>query len=161
MYAIIAPMQRNSSIEARLHALASDYRRYLASIVLFHLAAADAVGLGATDYQASSILELDGPMSAGELASRLGLTTGATTRLIDRMERDGYVRRTPDASDRRRVLVEHTDRRPDRLDEILASVSGPVAAVLQELTAEEVEGVARYIRGAQRAYSDATAQIGA
>ena len=154
-------MQGKSSNRARLRALASDYRRYLASIVLFHLAAADAVGLGATDYQASSILELDGPMSAGELASRLGLSTGATTRLIDRMERAGYVRRTPDASDRRRVLVEHTDSRPDRLDEILASVSGPVAEVLRQLTVEEVEGVARYIRGAQRAYSDATAKIGA
>ena len=76
---------------------AADYRRYLASVVLFHLAP-DAVGLGATDYQASSILDLDGPMTAGQLASRLGLSTGATTRLIDRMERSCYLRRTRDAS---------------------------------------------------------------
>jgi DNA-binding MarR family transcriptional regulator len=152
-------VQVNSQSEDDLRALAADYRRYLASLVLFHLAAADAVGLGATDYQASSILDLDGPMTAGELASRLGLSTGATTRLIDRMERGGYVRRTRDTDDRRRVLVGHTEARPDRLDEILAVVTGPVAAVLGALTPEQREGVASYVRGAQRAYAGATEKI--
>jgi len=153
---MIARVQINGQPASGLEALAGDYRRYLASVVLFHLAAADAVGLGATDYQASSILDLDGPMTAGELARRLGLSTGATTRLIDRMERGGYLRRTHDEKDRRRVLVEHTDIRPDRLNEILAAVTGPVADVLRGLTPEQQEGVARYVRGAQRAYSEAT-----
>ena len=156
---MIARMQVNPQSEDDLRALAADYRRYLASVVLFHLAAADAVGLGATDYQASSILDLDGPMTAGQLASRLGLSTGATTRLIDRMERSGYLRRTRDATDRRRVLVEHTETRPDQLDHILAKVTGPVAAVLQALTPEQRQGVATYVRGAQHAYAEATAKI--
>lgn len=156
---MIAVMQVNLQSDDDLRALATDYRRYLASLVLFHLAAADAAGLGATDYQASSILDLDGPMTAGELASRLGLSTGATTRLIDRMERGGYVARTRDAEDRRRVLVEHTETRPARLDEILATVTGPVAAVLESLTSAQREGVAIYIRGAQRAYAEAAAQL--
>lgn len=152
-------MQVKSQSDDDLRALAADYRRYLASLVLFHLAAADAVGLGATDYQASSILDLDGPMTAGELASRLGLSTGATTRLIDRLEHSGYVRRTRDTHDRRRVLVEHTDSRPAQLDEILSTVTAPVAAVLQALTPEQQAGVASYVRGAQRAYEAATEQI--
>ena len=75
--------------------LTAVYRRYLAAIVGFHLAAADEVGLGATDYQASNVLELDGPLTSGELATRLGLSTGATTRAIDRLETAGYARRTP------------------------------------------------------------------
>ena len=156
---MIARMQVNPQSEDDLRALAPDYRRYLASVVLFHLAAADAVGLGATDYQASSILDLDGPMTAGQLASRLGLSTGATTRLIDRMERSGYLRRTRDATDRRRVLVEHTENRPEQLDHILAKVTEPVAAVLQGLTPEQLKGVAKYVRGTQHAYAEATAQI--
>ena len=98
-------------------------------------------------------------MTAGRLASRLGLSTGATTRPIDRMERSGYVGRTRDATDRRRVLVEHTETRPDQLDHILAKVTGPVAAVLQALTAEQRQGVATYVRGAQHAYAEATAKI--
>ena len=134
-----------------LRALAGDYRRYLASVVLFHLATADVVGIGATDYQASSILDLDGPMTAGELASRLGLSTSATTRLIDRMERSGNVRRRGDDRDRRRVLVEHTTSRPNQLDDILAKVTGPVATVMQSLTSDQRAGVVTYIRGAQHA----------
>ena len=156
---MIARVQVNPQSGDDLRVLAADYRRYLASVVLFHLAAADAVGLGATDYQASSILDLDGPMTAGELASRLGLSTSATTRLIDRMERGGYVRRTRDAHDRRRVLVQHTEARPEQLDRILSKVTGPVAAVLPALTPERLNGVASYLRGAQPAYADATAQI--
>lgn len=156
---MIACVQTNPQSDDDLRALATDYRRYLASVVLFHLAAADAVGLGATDYQASSILDLDGPMTAGELASRLGLSTGATTRLIDRLEHAGYVQRTRDTVDRRRVLVEHTASRPEQLGHIIASVTGPVAAVLQGLTPEQREGVAAYIRGAQHAYAEATTQI--
>ena len=75
------------------------------------------------------------------------------------MERSGYLRRTRDATDRRRVLVEHTETRPDRLDHILAKVTGPVAAVLQALTPEQRQGVATYVRGAQHAYAEATAKI--
>ncbi|WP_314507549.1 MarR family transcriptional regulator [uncultured Microbacterium sp.] len=152
-------MQENRQSGDDLVALAADYRRYLASVVMFHLAAADAVGLGANDYQASSILDLDGPMTAGQLASRLGLSTGATTRLIDRMERSGYLRRTRDATDRRRVLVQHTQDRPEQLDDILGKVTEPVAAVLRALTPEQLEGVAKYVRGAKDAYTEATAQI--
>lgn len=98
-------------------------------------------------------------MTAGELASHLGLSTGATTRLIDRLEHAGYVQRTRDTVDRRRVLVEHTDARPEQLDRILASVTKPVAAVLQGLTHEQREGVAAYVRGAQHAYAEATTEI--
>ncbi len=82
------------------------YRRYLAAVVQFHLVTADEVGLSGTDYQATNLLALDGPLSSGELAARLGLTTGATTRLIDRLERAGYLRRVHDPADRRRVMVE-------------------------------------------------------
>ena len=152
-------MQVNEQPGDDLRQLAGDYRRYLASLVLFHLAAADTAGLGPTDYQASSILDLDGPMPAGELATRLGLSTSATTRLIDRMERSGYVRRIRDAEDRRRVLVEHTKARPERLEDILQTVSGPVAATLQALTPEQLVGVATYVRGAQRAYAEALSQL--
>jgi DNA-binding MarR family transcriptional regulator len=156
---MIARVQVTRQSEDDLRALAADYRRYLASVVLFHLAAADAVGLGATDYQASSILDLDGPMTAGELAGRLGLSTGATTRAIDRLERSGHARRTRDADDRRRVLVEHTHARPAQLDDILSEVTAPIAEVMRALSPAQMEGVTSYIRGAQRAYAEATSQM--
>jgi DNA-binding MarR family transcriptional regulator len=132
--------------------LAGDYRRYLAALVMFHLAAADEVGLTGTDYQASNVLQLDGPMPSGELAHRLGLSSGATTRLIDRMVAAGYARRVADPGDRRRVLVEHTGYRPDRLTEILATVTEPIAAILQALSADQRTGLGQYLVGSAEAY---------
>ena len=81
------------------------------------------------------------------------------TRHVDGMERSWYVCRTPDATDRRRVLVEPTETRPDQLDYILAKVTGPVVAELQALTPEQRQGVATYVRGAQHAYAEVTAKI--
>jgi hypothetical protein len=52
-----------------------------------------------------SLLQLNGPATAGWLAEMTGLTTGAVTGMIDRLERAGYVRREPDPHDRRRVIV--------------------------------------------------------
>ncbi|MEV6431628.1 MarR family transcriptional regulator [Nocardia sp. NPDC051463] len=69
-------------------------------------AGAKAVDLGAADLYALNILELTGPMTPGEPGARTGLTTGPTTRLIDRLEHAGYVRRSGDPGDRRKVIVE-------------------------------------------------------
>jgi DNA-binding MarR family transcriptional regulator len=73
---------------------------------LFSQAAAEHVGVHSTDIETMDLLNVLGPMTAGELSEHTGLTSGATTRLIDRLERAGYVRRRSDESDRRRVIVE-------------------------------------------------------
>ena len=144
---------------ASMEHLVGPYRRYLAAVVQFHLVAAAEVGLSGTDYQANNVLALDGPMTSGELANRLALSTGATTRLMDRMITAGYARRITDPADRRRVLVEHTGYAPERLSEILATVVGPVAEVIEGLTAEQLDGLAQYIDGAANAYHHATTAV--
>ncbi|MEK8107134.1 MarR family transcriptional regulator [Micromonospora sp. M12] len=81
-------------------------RRYLAAYVLFNQAIADHLGLHPTDVQFLSLLSAaPAPPTVREIADMTGLTTGSATRLVDRLERGGYVRRTPDQKDRRRVLV--------------------------------------------------------
>ncbi|WP_435278563.1 MarR family winged helix-turn-helix transcriptional regulator [Rhodococcus yananensis] len=132
------------------------YRTYLASNLLFHHAAAESIGLGAVDYQASNLLELDGPLGNGELARRLGLSTGATTRLVDRLEAHGLVRRTTDADDRRRTVIAHTGVLPPRLEHALDLVREPIRETLDSLTADELRGVLRYFTAATDAYADAT-----
>ncbi|MDG4821687.1 MarR family transcriptional regulator [Asanoa sp. WMMD1127] len=67
-------------------------------------AAAARAGVNPTDMQCLQLLQR-GPMPAGELARLAGLTTASTTALLDRLERAGYVTRTRDAGDRRRVIV--------------------------------------------------------
>jgi len=68
-------------------------------------------------------------LSAGELAQASGLTTGAITAVIDRLERAGYAQRVPDPADRRRVLIEPTQRAHDAAWELfapLAEIAGPM-----------------------------------
>ena len=63
-------------------------------------------GLSESDVEALELLIDTGSSTAGKLSDLMGLTTGAVTRVIDRLEQAGYVRRVPDPADRRRVIVE-------------------------------------------------------
>lgn len=80
--------------------------RLSTATVLFHTAIADQLGVGVTDMKCYSILRQTGSITAGELGERVGLTTGAITGVIDRLERVGLVQRTRDPRDRRRVVLE-------------------------------------------------------
>ena len=62
--------------------------------------------INGTDFECLDVLDWTGPIPAGELARRLGITSGAVTGVIDRLERGGWVHRLADPSDRRRVIVE-------------------------------------------------------
>jgi DNA-binding MarR family transcriptional regulator len=69
---------------------------------------AERLGVSNTDLQCLDIIALRGPISAGDLARASGLTTGAITGLVDRLERAGLARRKADASDRRKVMLRVT-----------------------------------------------------
>ena len=68
-------------------------------------AVAERLGLAATDVDVLQALALEGSLAVGRLGELTSLTTGATTRMVDRLEQAGYVRRVPDPADRRRVIV--------------------------------------------------------
>src|SRR5690242_6767712 len=112
------------------------YRRYLSAVMLHGHAGARACGLGATDLYALNILDLAGAMTPGELSAQTGLTTGPTTRLIDRLEAAGYVRRTPSADDRRKVIVEPVGG-PTELAEALAPARQKLGEVFAGYSEEE------------------------
>jgi DNA-binding MarR family transcriptional regulator len=74
----------------------------------FDQAVADAIGINRTDLRCLDVIQREWPVPAGRLADQTGLTTGAITTVLDRLERAGYARRVRDPNDRRRVLVEPT-----------------------------------------------------
>lgn len=80
-------------------------RRMSAQSVMLSEAMAARFGLKTTELECLDVLFLRGEASAGELAKATGLTSGAMTALLDRLERAGYVARMADPSDRRRVLL--------------------------------------------------------
>jgi DNA-binding MarR family transcriptional regulator len=87
---------------------------------LFGATVALRFGLSESDIDALEVLIDSGTATAGKLSDLTGLTTGAVTRVIDRLEQAGYVRRIPDPSDRRRVIVELV---PDRTAAVAATIA--------------------------------------
>lgn len=134
------------------------YRRYLSAVMLHGHASAKACELGATDLYALNILQLTGPMTPGELGTRTGLTTGPTTRLIDRLEQAGYVRRAPDPGDRRKVIVEPIGK-PADLDRVMAPARQRIGELLRGYSPEQLEVLFDYFARATDAYQEAAAQL--
>jgi DNA-binding MarR family transcriptional regulator len=87
---------------------------------LFGQTVAIRFGLTESDIEALEVLIDSGAATAGRLSELMGLTTGAVTRVIDRLEQAGYVRRTPDPTDRRRVIVEVI---PDKVAAVEATMA--------------------------------------
>jgi DNA-binding MarR family transcriptional regulator len=113
-------------------------------------AAAEFLGIHLTDGRLLDVLQMAGRMSAGELARAGHLSPAAVTAALDRLERAGYVRRVPDEHDRRRVLVEITER----MAELTGQLYGPLAAagdeLLRGLTAEQLRLMRDTLREAAR-----------
>ncbi|MFG2048267.1 MarR family winged helix-turn-helix transcriptional regulator [Micromonospora sp. NPDC048935] len=127
------------------------------SVTAHTQAAADAAGLHTTDWAALSVLNLAGRLASGELAERTGLTTGATTRLIDRLERAGHVRRTADPADRRRVLVEPVPTLD--VDTIVGPARQRLGELFQQYRPEELAVLFDYFDRAADALLTATREV--
>jgi DNA-binding MarR family transcriptional regulator len=104
-------------------------------------AVTELLGVNRTDSRCVDILEQHGRMTAGHLAALSGLSTGAVTAVVDRLERAGYAQRVPDPSDRRHVLVELTER---------------AQALIWELMGRPMREAARPV---MEAYSDAELEL--
>lgn len=86
------------------------FRAILQAGDAYRLAVAGYFHLGWTEIQALNHLLSEPELSQTELAHRLGITSGASTALVDRLERARMVHRTPHPQDRRRVRIMLTDR---------------------------------------------------
>ena len=95
----------------------------VADAILVQQAAADRLGLNLVDFKCLTALLEKGSATAGELMQRTGLTSGAATRMIDRLERAGWVRRVHDPTDRRRVIVEPVLERLGAADSVFAGMA--------------------------------------
>jgi DNA-binding MarR family transcriptional regulator len=114
----------SGSQEKRAEVL-GELRQFTGLGASFYRAAAARIGMTVTDMQVLDILESSGPTSAGQLADLTGLTTGAVTGMLNRLEEAGLVRRERDPNDGRRVIV-RLERVKDEKHEI-----GPIFASLE------------------------------
>jgi DNA-binding MarR family transcriptional regulator len=113
---------------------------------------AQLLGVNRTDSRCLDILEQQAPMSAGDLARASNLTTGAITAVIDRLERAGLARRIPDSADRRRVLIELTDKARTAIEAMfgpMAELAGPLVTRYTDDDLELLIEFNRLMRGVQ------------
>lgn len=126
--------------------LSRELRLLTRELVRFYAAAADQLGLRVTDLTCLGTLRDRGRTSPGELATELGLTTGAVSRMVDRLSRRGYVRRVPDPRDRRRVLVELVPDTQAPVVGLFAGHAADTAESLAGLSEAELRLLLRYVR---------------
>ena len=116
-------------------------------------------GLNRTDLRCLGILYRRGRVTAGELAEESGLTPGAITTVLDRLERGGFANRVPDPADRRRVLAVSTAA----TREIGARVQGEVELASRRLLegrdAAELTCIRDFLRGTRSVYEDQIAAL--
>ncbi|WP_322763168.1 MarR family winged helix-turn-helix transcriptional regulator [Frankia sp. Cr2] len=104
--------------------------RMIAGAVLYSHEVAEKIGLGPSDSQFLTLLQVHGPLTPGRLAELSGLTTGTVTGVLDRLERAGYVRRDRASDDRRKVIV---SRNEERVEQDMGPLYAPKGAFLLDL----------------------------
>lgn len=112
----------------------------------FEEAAAARLGIGIGDLRCLNAIENAGGLTAGELSRAVGVTSGAVTGSVDRLEAVGFARRVPDPADRRRVRIEVTPKFRARAE----GIWGPVAAdwhreLAARFTAAELETAIEFL----------------
>lgn len=109
-------------------------------------AVCEVTGTNRTDGKVIDILDQHGRMSAGELARHSGLTTGAVTAVIDRLEQIGFVHRVADPDDRRRVLVELTPQGVETIVELMGPLAEQGRSLLSGYSDQQLELLLEFTR---------------
>jgi len=121
--------------------LQADVAETVSDGVALQEALADRLGLTISDLRAITLLMRKGTVSTSELADAAGLTSGAATRMVDRLEKANWVERFMDARDRRRVLVVMKKTRRGEIGELYAEMSHSWMSALADKSESELETV--------------------
>jgi DNA-binding MarR family transcriptional regulator len=127
--------------------------------VMFRHALAARLGLAVSDMECVDFLMDTGSATAGELAARTNLTTGAITSMIRRLERAGYVTAARDPADRRRVIVTPVPARLDEGRRLYASFGRAMDRVLEDYTTAEIEFLTRHYDQMTAVYTEQLADL--
>ena len=129
-----------------IEALFQASREQSTRTIMFHQALTERLGLNATDHKCLDILSRTGSITAGKLAELTGLTTGAVTGVIDRLEKAGFVRRAKDPDDRRRVVIEISlDKAKAAFEPLFVSLGEAMNKLLSQYSEQELAILLDYI----------------
>jgi len=122
-------------------------------------AAHRAMGINGTDGRCLDVVDRRGRISAGRLAEEAGLSSGAVTAVLDRLEKRGYVRRVPDPTDRRRILVEITEKQREAAQRLYYPMKEMTGDWFDRLSEDDLRLLIEFNRGSREVNERRAAEI--
>ncbi len=115
---------------------------------------AQQLGIAQTDLLCLHVLNRAGASTAGALSAQLGRSTGAVTHMIDRLEEAGYVRRKPDPTDRRRVLVEASAPGLERIASFYDGMDARSRRLMATFSHEQLTAIHAFLLGSNESAAE-------
>jgi DNA-binding MarR family transcriptional regulator len=153
------PPSRRKSRAALVQELENAMRKSSAQGTIFSQTVADRAGISNSDMECIDFLNVEGRMTAGRLAELTGLTTGAITGVVDRMEKAGLVRRERDASDRRKVFIVPAAERVMEIGRFYEPLQRAMGSLIDTYTDAEVKLLLRFATESYQALLGATGEL--
>src|SRR4051812_40637280 len=153
--AVSRPKARAALMQELEHAA----RRSSAQGVMFSQAVANCVGISSSDLECLDFLNLEGRVTAGRLAEVTGLTTGAITGVVDRLEKVGLVRRERDEADRRKVFIAIVPENVAKIGKFYAHMQRAMQNVFETYTDAELRLLLRFANQGYATMLAATAEL--
>jgi len=127
--------------------------------ILFHQAAAEVIGLNATDTRCLDLILRNGPATPSQLAELTGLTTGAVTVLIDRLEKAGFIERKPHPQDRRKTLLVPTAKVQKNCGLLYQSMALSMAQLMGKYSQKELLFLEGFLNDLTELWNRETAKL--
>jgi DNA-binding MarR family transcriptional regulator len=154
-----SPPSRRKSRAALAQDLEHAMRKSSAQGTIFSQTVADRAGISNSDMECVDFLNVEGRMTAGRLAELTGLTTGAITGVVDRMEKAGLVRRERDLEDRRKVFIVPTAARVSEIGRFYEPLQRAMGRVVDSYTDAELKLLLRFATESYQALLAATGEL--
>ncbi len=121
-------------------------REYGISTVLFRHAVGEILGVNVTDMECLALIFFKGLATPSELAHYTGLTSGATTAMLDRLEKARLIERRPNPQDRRGTLIVLTNERTKEISAMFTSVREGIDGLTSSYSEKELDMISKYFQ---------------
>ena len=144
-----------------LDSLEEQSRELSTRTVIFHHLIGERLGLNPTDHKCLDvIIRAKMPMTASQLAEETGLSTGAITGVVDRLEKAGYVKRKRDTNDRRLIFIKPLlDKAMIKLGPIFEPIRKASMNLYSKYTDEELTTILDFITNCNTMTQNLTAEM--
>ena len=136
----------NNQNDVKHDDIVTSFRDLGRRVVLYQHKIAEQLDVYNHDWTTIDMLSETGPITAGELGRRVGLTTGSVTALVDRLERAGYVKRERHPKDRRSIMIVPQYEDKSEVQHVYETLNQHMTELTNQYTAEQMETIQSFLK---------------